>query len=74
MAWGTEHVGSRGIGSDDFFLCFLPAAHILEFVYELSGILFGVTLGYATIKTLTEASTRNCKGDIKEFRPTVIVG
>jgi long-chain acyl-CoA synthetase len=23
---------------------------------------------------LTEASTRNCKGDIKEFRPTIIVG
>jgi long-chain acyl-CoA synthetase len=71
---GETHNGHAGIGSNDALLCFLPLAHILEFVYELSGILWGGTLGYATVKTLTEASTRNCKGDIKEFRPTVIVG
>jgi len=63
-----------GIGDHDFLLCFLPLAHILEFVYELCGILWGGTIGYATVKTLTEASTRNCKGDIKEFRPTILVG
>jgi len=63
-----------GLDESDFFLCFLPLAHILEFVYELCAILWGGTIGYATVKTLTEASTRNCKGDIKEFRPTVLVG
>lgn len=63
-----------GIGENDFLLCFLPLAHILEFVYELCAILWGGTIGYATVKTLTEASTRNCKGDIKEFRPTILVG
>lgn len=63
-----------GLGHHDQFLCFLPLAHILEFVYELCAILWGGTIGYATVKTLTEASTRNCKGDIKEFRPTVLVG
>ena len=63
-----------GLDENDFFLCFLPLAHILEFVYELCAILWGGTIGYATVKTLTEASTRNCKGDIKEFRPTILVG
>jgi long-chain acyl-CoA synthetase len=62
-----------GVGEHDFLLCFLPLAHILEFVYELCSILWGGTIGYATVKTLTEASTRNCKGDIKEFRPTILV-
>ena len=65
---------ANGIDEKDFLLCFLPLAHILEFVYELCSILWGGTIGYATVKTLTEASTRNCKGDIKEFRPTILVG
>ena len=63
-----------GIDEHDFLLCFLPLAHILEFVYELSAILWGSTIGYATVKTLTDASTRNCKGDMKEFRPTILIG
>ena len=63
-----------GLDENDQFLCFLPLAHILEFVYELCAIMWGGTIGYATVKTLTEASTRNCKGDIKEFRPTILVG
>jgi long-chain acyl-CoA synthetase len=73
-ALGTTFFGPSGVGERDYLLCFLPLAHILEFVYELCGILWGGTLGYATVKTLTEASTRNCKGDIKEFRPTILVG
>jgi long-chain acyl-CoA synthetase len=71
---GKLNYPSHGIDENDFLLCFLPLAHILEFVYELCGILWGGTIGYATVKTLTEASTRNCKGDIKEFRPTILVG
>jgi long-chain acyl-CoA synthetase len=73
-ALGKTNYPNGGIDHNDFLLCFLPLAHILEFVYELCGILWGGTIGYATVKTLTEASTRNCKGDIKEFRPTILVG
>jgi len=73
QALGKEKMGPGGLDENDYFLCFLPLAHILEFVYELSAILFGGTIGYATVRTLTEASTRNCKGDIKEFRPTILV-
>ncbi len=31
-------------------------------------------MGYGNPKTLSDASVRNCNGDIKEFRPSVLVG
>lgn len=62
------------VTSKDSMLAYLPLAHILEFVVENLCIFWGVTLGYASPKTLTDASVRNCKGDIKEFRPTVMTG
>ena len=59
---------------DDFFLAFLPLAHILEYVVELTLFYVGMTTGYGKIKTLTDASVRNCQGDIGAFRPTIMVG
>ena len=58
----------------DTFLAFLPLAHILEYVVELYFVFLGVCSGYGRVKTLTDQSVRNCKGDIKAFRPTVMVG
>ncbi|KAJ7748021.1 hypothetical protein B0H16DRAFT_1888512 [Mycena metata] len=34
----------------------------------------GMPTGFGRIKTLTDASVRHCDGDIKEFRPSVMVG
>lgn len=34
----------------------------------------GVPLGYGTVKTLTDNSVRNCVGDIRAYRPTVMIG
>jgi long-chain acyl-CoA synthetase len=48
--------------------------HILEFIVELTSLSMGVKIGYGSVKTLTEASMRNCSGDIKTFRPSVMVG
>ena len=31
-------------------------------------------MGYGHARTLSDASVRNCKGDIREFQPTVLVG
>ena len=31
-------------------------------------------MGYGSPRTLSDTSVRNCKGDIREFRPTVLVG
>lgn len=62
------------IGPGDFLLTFLPLAHILEYVFENACIFWGGTMGYGNPKTLSEKSMRNCKGDIAEFRPTILVG
>ncbi|OCF30674.1 long-chain acyl-CoA synthetase, partial [Kwoniella heveanensis BCC8398] len=58
----------------DAYLAFLPLAHILEFVVENSFVFAGLPIGYGRVKTLTDASVRECKGDIAEFRPTIMVG
>ncbi|KAK9328016.1 hypothetical protein V1520DRAFT_373239 [Lipomyces starkeyi] len=45
-----------------------------RFVFELACLFWGGTLGYGTVKTISDSSVRNCKGDIAEFRPTIMVG
>lgn len=59
---------------DDTYLAFLPLAHILEYVVELCFVFVGLCSGYGRVKTLTDQSVRNCQGDIKAFRPTIMVG
>jgi len=34
----------------------------------------GIPIGYGRVKTLTDVSVRNCKGDIYTFRPSIMVG
>jgi long-chain acyl-CoA synthetase len=70
----SDETGKLTITSDDRFMCFLPLAHILEFVYELYAIHIGATLGYGNPRTLTADSVRNCQGDLQEFKPTVLAG
>lgn len=41
---------------------------------ENASIFWGCTMGYGSAKTLTDTSVRNCKGDIREFAPTIMVG
>jgi long-chain acyl-CoA synthetase len=31
-------------------------------------------MGYGTIRTLSDTSVRKCKGDIRELKPTILVG
>ena len=31
-------------------------------------------MGYGSIRTLSEANCRNCQGDIKELKPTLLIG
>ncbi|SCU87290.1 LAME_0D09494g1_1 [Lachancea meyersii CBS 8951] len=62
------------IKESDRVIAFLPLAHIFELAFELITFYWGATLGYANVKTLSDTSVRNCQGDIKEFKPTVMVG
>ncbi|KAK9466148.1 eukaryotic long-chain fatty acid CoA synthetase (LC-FACS) [Lipomyces arxii] len=71
---GIDGAIEGAVTEQDYLLTYLPLAHILEFVFELSCLFWGGTLGYGTVKTISDASVRNCRGDIAEFRPTVMVG
>ncbi|ESK92838.1 long-chain-fatty-acid- -ligase [Moniliophthora roreri MCA 2997] len=59
---------------DDTYLAYLPLAHVLEYIVEIIMVFVGMTTGYGRVKTLTDASVRNCKGDIAAFRPSIMVG
>jgi long-chain acyl-CoA synthetase len=63
----------HNVTSEDTFLAFLPLAHILEYIVELVFVFIGVVQGYGRVKTLTDQSVRNCVGDIKAFKPTIMV-
>ncbi|KAK6337732.1 long-chain fatty acid-CoA ligase [Orbilia brochopaga] len=62
------------VGGEDTLLAYLPLAHILEFAFENVVLYWGGTLGYGAVRTLTDASMKNCAGDIRELKPTILVG
>lgn len=62
------------VSNKDRLICFLPLAHILEMVFELLCMCWGACIGYATVKTLSSNSVRNCKGDMQAFKPTIMCG
>ncbi|KAJ3244127.1 long-chain fatty acid-CoA ligase [Chytriomyces hyalinus] len=72
MIYTKPYINQDGVG--EFFLGYLPLAHILEFTIEMTFLYAGIQIGYGSVKTLTDASVRNCKGDIRELRPTVLAG
>ncbi|GMF77839.1 unnamed protein product [Aspergillus oryzae] len=43
-------------------------------MFENLCLIWGGTMGYGNPRTLSDASMRNCKGDIREFKPTILVG
>lgn len=71
---GVTVITQPYIGPGDCLLTFLPLAHILELVFENACIFWGGTMGYGSAKTISDRSMRNCRGDIQEFKPTVLVG
>jgi long-chain acyl-CoA synthetase len=71
---GINSVVGKYLGPADTLIAYLPLAHIFEFALENAAMFWGTTLGYGTSKTLTDASMKNCKGDIRELKPTLMVG
>ncbi|KAH0536458.1 hypothetical protein FGG08_006671 [Glutinoglossum americanum] len=71
---GVNVIVGSYLGPGDALLTYLPLAHILEFVFENACLYWGGVMGYGNPKTLSDNSVRNCKGDIREFRPTILVG
>lgn len=62
------------VTNNDRIIAFLPLAHIFELAFELVAFWWGGCLGYANVKTLTDASCRNCQSDLVEFKPHIMVG
>ncbi|OJD17833.1 hypothetical protein AJ78_02074 [Emergomyces pasteurianus Ep9510] len=73
MTGADANVG-HVLGPSDVLLTYLPQAHIFEFIFENLCLFWGGTMGYGNPKTLSDASVRNCKGDIRELKPTVLIG
>ncbi|KAI9362425.1 hypothetical protein DFJ73DRAFT_812305 [Zopfochytrium polystomum] len=65
---GAKYLIVDHIGSEEYYLAYLPLAHILEFTVEMACFHLGITLGYGSVKTLTGCIY------IKELRPTLMAG
>lgn len=74
VAGVSTNVSRRTVSSKDRVIGFLPLAHIFELTFELACFWWGSCIGYASVKTLTDALCRNCNSDMVEFKPTVMVG
>jgi long-chain acyl-CoA synthetase len=71
----VQHLLGHHLEHDhDLFMAFLPLAHTFEYTVELALSFLGCPIGYGRVKTLTDASVRNCVGDLKECAPTIMVG
>ncbi|PNY28678.1 Long-chain-fatty-acid-CoA ligase 1 [Tolypocladium capitatum] len=62
------------VSDKECVLAYLPLAHIFEMVLENIVLFVGGTLGYGNPRTLADSSVKNCAGDMRELRPTVMVG
>ncbi|KAK3939082.1 long-chain-fatty-acid--CoA ligase 1 [Diplogelasinospora grovesii] len=71
---GLYAVVEECVSHKEYVLAYLPLAHIFELVLENVVIFIGATLGYGHPRTLSDSSMRNCAGDMRAFKPTVMVG
>lgn len=71
---GVQSVVAPFLSPADANLTYLPQSHIFEYMFENVTLFWGATMGYGNPKTLSDTSVRNCKGDIREFKPTILIG
>lgn len=62
------------ISDKEVVLAYLPLAHIFEMALENLVMFIGGCLGYGNPRTLSDTSMKNSAGDMRELRPTVLVG
>lgn len=74
LAGISTNAGRDVVNNNDIVIAFLPLAHIFEMAFELASLWWGSCLGYASVKTLTPDSCRNCLSDLQELKPTIMVG
>ncbi|GMM51809.1 long-chain fatty acid-CoA ligase [Starmerella bacillaris] len=74
VAGASGNVSPKFVHSGHVFLSILPLAHIFEFTAELATFIWGAALGYGNPRTISDQSVRNCKGDMRELRPSILIG
>lgn len=65
----------RETNDSDLYIAYLPLAHVLELLSEITMLVFGVRVGYSSPNTMTDLSTKvmkGCKGDASMLRPTMM--
>ncbi|PNP42167.1 long-chain acyl-CoA synthetase [Trichoderma gamsii] len=62
------------VSDKEVVLAYLPLAHIFEMALENLVMFIGGCLGYGNPRTLSDTSMKNSAGDMRELRPTVLVG
>ncbi|ROW06266.1 hypothetical protein VPNG_08095 [Cytospora leucostoma] len=71
---GLAGVIGDSVSPEEIILAYLPLAHIFEMVVENLVLFFGATLGYGSPRTLSDQNVRNCLGDMRTLRPSILVG
>lgn len=71
---GLHSVVEKVVSHKEYVLAYLPLAHILELVLENLVLFVGATLGYGSTRTLSDVNMRNSPGDMRAFKPTIMVG
>ncbi|KAF2705175.1 long-chain-fatty-acid-CoA ligase 1 [Pleomassaria siparia CBS 279.74] len=71
---GVDAVVGEYTSPGERLLAYLPLAHIIEFVFENASLYWGGVMGYGNPRTLTDQSVRKCLGDIRAFKPSIMVG
>ncbi|MCJ1391685.1 long-chain fatty acid-CoA ligase [Xylographa bjoerkii] len=71
---GLDSIIGDYLGAGDSYLAYLPLAHVLEFAFENACLFWGTVMGYGNAKTLFDTSMKNSRGDLREFRPTFLIG
>ncbi|KAK7976485.1 hypothetical protein PG989_014948 [Apiospora arundinis] len=71
---GLHAVIAETVSTRDVILAYLPLAHIFELIVENLVLYVGGTMGYGSPRTLVDSSMKNCAGDLRELRPTIMVG
>ncbi|KAK1637104.1 long-chain-fatty-acid-CoA ligase-like protein [Colletotrichum phormii] len=74
---GLDSVIGDYLSPTDSFLAYLPLAHVLEFAFENSCLVWGVKMGYGGARTLFDHAAPSGKlemGDLRAFQPTFMIG
>jgi long-chain acyl-CoA synthetase len=71
---GVNAVVEEHVAPGERLLAYLPVAHIIEFVFENAALYWGGVMGYGSPRTLTDQSVRKCLGDLRAFKPSIMVG